>query len=98
MLPPIDTAQLPADVRAAGPDARKAYQAALGFEQQLVTKLAEQLAATAAPEEDEDADGASATTQQFRSMLPGALADGIAANGGLGLARELYRSLPEARS
>ena len=43
----ISTAPLPADVRADGAHGRKLYEAALGFEQQLVQTLTSQLAATA---------------------------------------------------
>jgi len=79
-LPPIDQATLPADVRAAGPQARARYQAALSFERQLTTELAKQLSSTA---------GESLGSGPYAQLLPEALADGITAAGGLGLARTL---------
>jgi hypothetical protein len=97
----ISTTQLPADVRAAGAHGRKLYEAALGFEQQLVQSLASQMAATTDPS-DSDSDGDSdsadgsssdAASGVIREQLPDALASGITASGGLGLAHELYVSM-----
>lgn len=85
---------IPADVRAAGPEARKLYETALGFEQLLVRQLAAELARSAQDGEDEDGGG---TSSLYREMLPDALADGISAGGGTGLAGELYRRLSEER-
>jgi len=84
-LPPIDRSLLPADVRNGSPERRKTYTAALGFERMLVTQLAKSLSQTA-QDDDESADAATST---YRDLLPGALADGIVAGGGLGVAREL---------
>ena len=88
----ISTAPLPADVRAAGAHGRQLYTAALGFEQTLVRTLASQLAATAT-NADEGEEGGDAAAGLIRDQIPDALADGIAANGGLGLAHELYLSM-----
>jgi len=91
MTDAISTAPLPADVRAAGTPGRQLYTAALGFEQTLVRTLASQLAETATT--DDDSDGGDAAAGIIRDQIPDALADGIAANGGLGLAHELYLSM-----
>lgn len=91
MLPPIDTTQLPAEVRDAGPTKRNAYMAALGFEQMLVQELARTLLKSVEPEESDS------TSQVYRQMLPEVMAEGIASNGGLGLAPELYRALERGR-
>ena len=85
-LPAIDRLALPADVRAAGPRARERYEAALGFERQLVAQLAEQLSSTA---------GGSLEQSPYAQLLPDALADSIVAAGGLGLARPIADGLGE---
>ena len=83
-LPIVDRSLMPADIRDAGPQRRKEYQAALGFEQILVQQLVQTLADTAKPEDEGDA-----ATQTYRSMLPDAMANAITSQGGLGLARDL---------
>jgi Rod binding domain-containing protein len=85
-IPPIDQALLPADVRTGTPERRRQYDAALAFERQLVGELTKALADTAKP-----ADGAStsAATKTYRDLLPGAMADAVMAEGGLGLAVQL---------
>jgi Rod binding domain-containing protein len=88
-LPPIDRSLLPADVRDASPAQRRTYQAALGFERMLVSQLAKSLSDTTGGEDEQ----ASAATQTYRSMLPDALADGIIAGGGLGLAKDIFKEL-----
>jgi Rod binding domain-containing protein len=87
---PIDASLLPPDVRRAGPQAQRLYEAALGFERVLVSQLTELLARTTGGEGDEDSGAATAV---YRELLPGSLADSLQAGGGIGLARELYRSL-----
>jgi Rod binding domain-containing protein len=89
-LPPIDASLLPADVRTGTPERRKEYDTALAFERQLVGELTKQLAATAAPADD---DTTSAATKTYRDMLPGTLADAVMSEGGLGLARQLDAAL-----
>ncbi|HEU4658582.1 MAG TPA: hypothetical protein VFR97_13725 [Capillimicrobium sp.] len=79
-LPPIDRLALPADIRTSGRDVQERYEAGLGFERQLVAQLAKQLSATA---------GETLTSGPYAQLLPDALADSIAAAGGLGLARTL---------
>jgi len=88
-LPPIDRSLLPADVRDASPAKRRTYEAALGFERMLVAQLAKSLSDTTGGENEES----SAATQTYRSMLPDALADGIIAGGGLGLAKDIFKEL-----
>ena len=94
MLPAIDTTQLPAEVRSAGPGSRNAYMAALGFEQLLV----QQLARTMLQSVDSDSEDSDSASQVYRQMLPEVLSEGIAANGGFGLAPELYRALAPGRA
>jgi Rod binding domain-containing protein len=90
-IPPIDSSMLPADVRNGSPERRQAYQAGLGFERMLVAQLAKSLADTTGAGDD----AASAATKTYTDMLPDALADGILAGGGLGLARNLVGPIEE---
>jgi len=87
-LPPIDAAALPPDVRTAPPERRAAYVAGLAFEQQLIQQLTRSLAATAR--------GALGGDSPYASLLPTAMADGIAGAGGLGLARQLADAIAPA--
>jgi Rod binding domain-containing protein len=87
-LPPIDQAQLPADVRTAAPARKQAYEAGLGFERLLVQQLTTSLADSA-----RDAMGGDSP---YASLLPDALADGVMAAGGLGLARQLTDAIAPA--
>jgi Rod binding domain-containing protein len=88
---PIDTSLLPADVRAAGPQARKLYEAALEFEQVLTRQLVQGLAdATSSGEDGGDDDG---TVAVYREQLPDALAQSVSGDGGLGLGKTLYDSM-----
>ena len=88
-LPPIDRVALPADVRNASREVQQSYQAALGFERQLVAQLAEQLTKTA---------GETMQSGPYAQMLPDAVADSIVASGGLGLARGLADSMIDAEA
>ena len=78
VLPPVDQALLPADIRSASKEVRQQYQAALSFEQSLVSELAKQLSTTA---------GSAMQDGPYAQLLPDALADAITQAGGLGLAR-----------
>lgn len=89
---PIDSALLPADVRAEGAKARELYTAALGFERMLARELGRSLASAFEGEGEGSGGG-----EMYRQMIPDALADGLAAGGGLGLAPALYHSLKGAR-
>lgn len=93
MLQPIDNSLLPAEVRKGGKHARELYGAALGFGQQLVSQLTQQLqSATQADAGDEDS-GADAVSNMYREQMPQMLSDAITRAGGLGLAPSIYRSL-----
>jgi Rod binding domain-containing protein len=91
-LPPIDNAFLPADVRNGTKERRQQYDAALSFERQLVGELTKALAATAAPADDAST---TAATRTYRDMLPGAMADAVMAEGGLGLAQQLDQAMTQ---
>ena len=94
-LPPVDPGALPADVRDAGPEARRLYTVALGFERMLLEQLTSELGESSSllGGDEDDGDGLSATSAMVRDQLPGLFADALAADGGIGLAPELYRSL-----
>lgn len=100
-LPPIDAAQLPADVRKAGPKAEQTYETALAFESVLTQQLTQSLASTletsaGGADDSDDSDsgsGSDATTELTAQMIPDALSQSLTASGGLGLARQLYESL-----
>jgi Rod binding domain-containing protein len=99
-LPPIDDRVLPADVRAGTQADKTRYKTALSFERELVSQLTQQLADTAQTDDDaaggDDATtGTSASTDSYRQLLPGVLADSIMQAGGLGLARDIARNLKE---
>jgi hypothetical protein len=79
----ISNAALPADVRAAGPQAQKDFQSALGFEQMLVGQLVKEMT----PKEGPMGEGPYASTMQ--DTLTTALMGGQ----GLGLARQLYKEM-----
>jgi hypothetical protein len=83
VLPPIDGALLPADVRQAPRADRERYQAALGFERRLVGELTKQLTATA---------GAPLREGPYAHLLGDAMADAVLAGGGIGLARTIYEA------
>jgi hypothetical protein len=80
---PVATSALPADVRAAGPQAQKDYKSALGFEQMLVGQLVKEMT----PKEGPMGEGPYASTMQ--DTLTTALMGGQ----GLGLARQLYKEM-----
>jgi Rod binding domain-containing protein len=90
MPTPIDRAALPAEIRAADPGTRKLYSTALEFEQVLLRELASALV-DSTQSQDDDASGGAAGI--YRERLPDALAESLTAAGGVGLARELTRSL-----
>jgi Rod binding domain-containing protein len=95
----IDQSLLPADVRKGGAKAQQLYEAALGFERELVAQLTQGLTDTTQADDgsssdgSDGSDGTDAVTQLYQDMLPGTLADSIQASGGLGLAQQLYSSL-----
>ena len=99
-LPALNPALVPAEVRKGTREDQQAYRAALGFERMLVLQLARSLNATAEGDgagEDSGEGGLSAVSSAYRDMLPDAMADGVIAGGGLGLAPELYRTLRQGK-
>ncbi len=58
-LPPINPATEPAAIRKGGPEAKKAYEEALGFEDILVNQLSQELASTVQSSGDTSSDGSS---------------------------------------
>jgi len=95
-LPPIDRSALPPEIRNGSPQDRKTYTAALGFERMLVEQLAKAMNSTAQGDDGDD-QAADAATTTYKDLLPGALADGIIAGGGLGLAAQLTPALKKAQ-
>jgi Rod binding domain-containing protein len=99
-LPVVDQAALPAEVRNGGDKEKQAYAAALGFERMLVEQLTKTLAADATRGDgsadsgsDDTSQGGDSSTSMYSDMISSSLADGIAQQGGLGLAKSLYGSL-----
>jgi Rod binding domain-containing protein len=99
-LPPIDESLIPQSVRSAGTKAVSLYEAALSFESVLDQQLTQSLTDTLQPPSDsnDDSDGSSsdAATSMTLQMLPQALSQSLAADGGLGLAPQLYQSLAQS--
>jgi len=105
-LPAIDSALLPADVRAASPADRQRYTAALQFEQLLLQRMLAGSGAFGEPGQGSDDDSGSdgdddtspagdATSAHYAQMLPGLLAESVTQAGGLGLARSIYDGMRE---
>jgi Rod binding domain-containing protein len=91
---PIDNAMLPADVRAGSKADQDNYKAGLQFERQLVEQLTQTMADTTKSATGSDDDSSSdATTNSYKQMLPGVMADAVMGAGGLGLARTIAQSL-----
>jgi Rod binding domain-containing protein len=93
---PIGPTALPREVRDGTPDQQKAYQAALSFERVLVSQLLHSLGddALGMGSGGDEEDGSSGAPPAYKEMLPNTLADSLAQGGGIGLARNLYKSLP----
>ena len=81
-LPLISEAALPATVRSGSAKDKEAYKAALGFEQVLLGQLVKSMAS----------DGPLAEGP-YAAPVQDALSSGLVANGGLGLAKNLYEAL-----
>ena len=78
-LPSVPSSALPAEVRTGSKADREAYTAALGFEQILLGQLVGELM----PETD----------GPYAAHVQDAFATGLIADGGIGLAAQLYPSL-----
>ena len=83
-LPQVSEATLPAAVRNGTAKDKEAYKAALGFEQVLLGQLVKSMAA----------DGP-LSQGPYAAPVQDALSSGLVANGGLGLATNLYRALKD---
>jgi hypothetical protein len=87
----------PAWVREGSPELQREYALGVEFERMLVQQLTSSLTASGEPlgEEGGGGEGSSgdAASSVLSSMVPNALADGVVAGGGLGLAAELTRQL-----
>jgi Rod binding domain-containing protein len=100
-LPVTNQAAMPEWVRKGSPELQRDYALGLQFEQMLTQQLAGALTASAGlggegSGEEEGGSGSSQTGGgMLSSMLPGALAGGVAQGGGLGLAAELARQMAE---
>lgn len=98
-VPVVNQALEPAWVRHGSPAVQKEYAVGQQFEQMLVTQLARSLTDTTglsgegAEGEQGGVGGGQAGSSVLSSMLPQALASGVAKDGGLGLAAELTRQL-----
>jgi Rod binding domain-containing protein len=88
-IPPIDRSLLPADVRKAGPKAEQLYETALSFEGMLDQQLAQSLTDSLQSNDGSDDPG----NQVALQALPEAFSQGLLADGGLGIARQLYDSI-----
>jgi Rod binding domain-containing protein len=95
-LPVVPGTALPADVRNGSTADRQTYQAALGFERQLLTQLTQSMVDTT--QNEDDSDSSDAVTQAYNQMLPDQLADSLISGGGTGLAENLYRALRQEQS
>lgn len=105
-LPIVPETALPADVRNGSAKDKQTYQAALGFEQQLLTELTQAMVDTNNASSDGSSDGAAdgssggstdtssdPTLDVYNQMLPDQLASALVAGGGTGLADNLYRAI-----
>lgn len=100
---PVDQANIPADIRKAGPKAQQLYETALSFEQVMLQQLTSALQTTTQSDGSDDSsgdssddgssDGSDATTNTMMQMLPNAFAQGLTSSGGVGIARELYDAM-----
>jgi Rod binding domain-containing protein len=101
-LPVVPDAALPAEVRNGSGKDKQTYQAALGFEQQLLTQLTQAMVDTSNTSgdssSDDSGDGSTDTSSDptldvYNQMLPDQLSSALVAGGGTGLADELYRAM-----
>jgi Rod binding domain-containing protein len=83
-LPQVPETALPAAVRNGSAKDKEAYRAALGFEQVLLGQLVKSMAGSGPLSEG-----------PYAAPVQDALSSGLIANGGLGLATNLYRALKD---
>jgi Rod binding domain-containing protein len=84
-LPMVADSALPADVRRGTASDKQNYKAALGFEQVLIQQVVQSMAG-----DDQDSPLAQGP---YASTMQTSLADALTANGGLGLAQQLYKEM-----
>ena len=84
-LPEVPATALPAGVRNGSADDKQAYKAALGFEQMLVGQLVQSMVG-----DDQDNPLAQGP---YASTLQTSMSQALTANGGLGLAQQLYKEI-----
>ena len=82
-LPIVADSALPADVRRGSAKDKENYKVALGFEQVLVQQVVQAMAG-----DDQDSPLAQGP---YASTLQSSLSDALTANGGLGLAQQIYK-------
>jgi hypothetical protein len=82
-LPEVPTTALPAAVRNGSTDDKQAYKAALGFEQILLGQLVDEML----PKDSTLTEG------PYAAPMKDAFTSGLIADGGIGLAAQLYPSL-----
>ncbi len=82
----ISTAQLPADVRAAGTDAIKNYKTALGFEQMLVGQMVKEMVGKDGPLAD----------SPYASNMQDALTQSLVGGRGIGIAQQVYKEMQQS--
>jgi hypothetical protein len=87
-LPAVPESALPAPVRNGSTADKQRYEAALGFEQVLLQQVVKAIV----PEDSELADGPYAGTVQD------AFAQGLTANGGIGLGAQLFETMQRTQS
>lgn len=87
-LPPVPASAMPLEVRQGSAKDQEAFRSALGFERALLGELTKALKDSVAP-----ADGSSGAMAQHGEMLSDTMADALVANGGIGLAQQMYRDL-----
>jgi Rod binding domain-containing protein len=84
-LPVVADTALPADVRRGTAKDKDNYKAALGFEQMLVGQLVQSMVG-----DDQDSPLAQGP---YANTLQTSLSDALTANGGVGLARQIYKEM-----
>jgi hypothetical protein len=87
-LPAVPTTALPAAVRNGSADDKQAYKAALGFEQILLGQLVDEML----PKDSTLTEG------PYAAPMKDAFTSSLIADGGLGLAAQLYPSLKKDAS
>jgi Rod binding domain-containing protein len=109
-LPVVPETALPAEVRNGSEKDKQTYQAALGFERELLTQLTQAMVGTTDSSDGSSSDDGSGDStdstdassdpaiQAYNQMLPDQLADALIAGGGTGLAGNLYQALRKEQS